>query len=138
VELALIARKAIVFVPIFLVCAVETVTALRVLAISHGFLPIAAAGGCVLSLAGLFMLYKFYSLRFFAVRFIFTEEPSLSANEMIRRSLAMTKGRGNLLAAIYLRLVPLYVLSILIIPLIFTPPIIGGCYAYAYRELKKG
>jgi hypothetical protein len=137
VELALIARKAIVFVPVFLVCVVETLTAMRVMSISHGFLPIAAAGGCVLSLAGLFMLYKFYALRFFAVRFIFTEEPSLSASEMIRRSLAMTKGKGNLLAAIFLRLIPYYIVSLLILPLICTPPIIGGCYAYAYRELKK-
>jgi hypothetical protein len=127
-----------VFVPVFLVCAVETFTALRVMSVTEGFLPSGAAGGCVLSLAGLYMLYKLYALRFFAVRIIFTEEPNLSAKEMIRRSLALTKGRGNLLAAVFLRLVPLYALSLFIIPLIFTPPIIGGCYAYTYRELKKG
>jgi hypothetical protein len=136
VEFALILRKGIVFVPVLLTCATELLLTYRVVSVSRGFLPIAATGGCVLSLIGLFMLYKVYALRYFAVRFIFTEEPGLSANDMIKRSLSMSKGKLNVLIALYLRLLPLKLACIFVFPLVFVPPIITNCYAYAYRDMK--
>jgi uncharacterized membrane protein len=109
---------------------------MNIIDFTAGLMPVLAGAGCTLSVFGLFMLYKVFSLRFFPARHIFAENPELPAKEIIARSLALTKGRSNDLASLYLRILPWYIFSLLILPALFVMPIATGCYSYCYKSLR--
>jgi uncharacterized membrane protein len=136
-ELALFAKKAPVFIPLVIVSAGEIFMTSIILNITDGFFSGAAVVGCVLSVFGLYMLYKVYALRFFPARYIFAENPELPAGEIIKRSLTLTKGKVNFVAGVFLRLLPLYISCLLVLPLTFVPPVCVSAYALIFRELRK-
>ncbi|MDR0987505.1 MAG: DUF975 family protein [Ruminococcus sp.] len=134
-EAYLTLRKLPVFLPIVVIVLTDVFLTVNIIAFTTGLMPIFAAGGCALSVFGLFMLYKVFALRFFPARHIFAENPDLPAKEIIAGSLALTKGKSNLLAGVYLRLLPWYIFSLLLLPALFVMPIATGVYSYLYKSL---
>ncbi|MDR0974087.1 MAG: hypothetical protein LBL80_00095 [Ruminococcus sp.] len=130
-------RRFPVLLPIAVVSGVNIYLTVNIIRFTSGLMPLFAAVGCLFSVFGLFILYKVYALRFFPARHIFAENPDLPAKEIISRSLALTKGKSNLLASMYLRLLPLYLLSLLILPALFVMPIAIGCYTYLYKSISQ-
>ncbi|MDR0904372.1 MAG: hypothetical protein LBM59_07045 [Ruminococcus sp.] len=135
-EFALTARKLPVFIPIAVISVMNIFLTVNIIDFTAGLMPVFAAAGCTLSVFGLFMLYKVYALRFFPARHIFVENPDIPANEIIARARAMTKGKSNLLAALYLRLLPMYMFSLLVLPALFVMPISISCYCYLYKSIS--
>jgi hypothetical protein len=130
-------RKLPVLLPLTAASVANIMLTLSVVRITDGLMPFFAVGGCVLSVFGMFMLYKVYALRFFPVRHIFVENPDIKPTYIVNRALFLTKGKVNLIAGVYVKLLPLYVLSLALLPALAVMPIASGVYSYLYNEIKS-
>jgi hypothetical protein len=137
-ECLLILYKLPVFLAVSAVIFIDAVLTINIMSFTEGLMPVFAAGGCALSVFGVFVLYKVYALRYFPVRHLFAENPDLSPFYILRTAKALTSGKTNLLADLYLRLLPLYVLSLAILPALAVLPLANGAYSYFYQTLRAG
>jgi hypothetical protein len=130
-------RKLPVLLPLTAASVVDIMLTLSVVRITDGLMPFFAAFGCLLSVFGMFMLYKVYALRFFPVRHIFVENPDIKPTYIVNRALFLTKGKVNLIAGVYVTLLPLYLLSLAILPALVVMPVASSVYSYLYNEIKS-
>jgi hypothetical protein len=130
-------RKLPVLLPLTAASVIDILLTLSVVGITDGLMPLFAVGGCLLSVFGMFMLYKVFALRFFPVRHIFVENPDIKPSYIVNRALYLTKGKVNFIAGVYVKLLPLYLLSIAILPALAVMPVASGVYSYLYNEIKS-
>jgi hypothetical protein len=130
-------RKLPVLLPLTAASAANIMLTFSVVGVTDGIMPLFAVAGCVLSVFGMFMLYKVYALRFFPARHIFVENPDIKPTYIVNRALYLTKGRVNLIAGVFMKLLPLYLLSLFILPALAVMPVASSVYSYLYEEIKS-
>lgn len=136
-EAYLLLRKLPVLIPVTAASVLNIMLTLSIIGVTDGIMPLFALMGCVLSVSGMLMLYKVFALRFFPARHIFVENPDIKPSYIVNRSLFLTKGKVNQIAAVYVKLIPLYILSLAILPALVVMPVAGGVYSYLYNDIRS-
>jgi hypothetical protein len=83
----------------------------------------------------LLLLYLVYSAKFLAVKYIYAAYGHLSVKEIFELSDKITAGKKNYIMGIFFRVIPFYILTLLIFPAIFTIPYIATVKAVIVHEL---
>lgn len=91
----------------------------------------------VLTVGGVLAIV-YYMMRFFLAPYLLFDRPDLTPKQCIASSISLTKGNQLDLAMMFLSLMPLYLCSVMVIPLVFVFPYLLMLCSVRSRELLNG
>jgi hypothetical protein len=131
-------RKAAVGVPIIIADGIIIYFTIRAVeVINGGVLAVIIIISAAVTTASLFLLYLIHSSRYIAVKYISTVYPKMTVKEIITFSDKITKGNKNQIMSVIIRVIPFYILTLLIFPAILTIPYIDTIKALLVKELAE-
>jgi hypothetical protein len=129
-------RKFAAGVPVLLTIAIIVYfTAQTVGILGEGPLTVFIIVSTVLTILSILFLYFVHTMRYIAVKYLDTLYKNMNGSQIVTFSVNLTKGKKNYIMSVYLRVIPFYILSLLIFPAMFTFPYIDTVKALIVKEL---
>jgi hypothetical protein len=129
-------KRAAVGLPILVSAILITYFTIRTIRIFEDrFITILVIISAAVTAISLLLIYLVYSAKFIAVKYIYAAYENLSINEIFELSDKITTGKKNYIMGLFFRVIPFYILSLLIFPAIFTIPYIDTVKAIVVYEL---
>jgi hypothetical protein len=134
----LFVKKAIVGVPIIIAALLISYFTIRTIRIfDDRYITVFVIVSAAVTAVSLLLLYIVYSAKFIAVKYIYAVFGNLSVKEIFELSDRITAGRKNYIMGVFFRVIPIYLLTLLIFPAIFTIPYIDTVKAIIVNELVE-
>jgi hypothetical protein len=129
-------RKIAAGTPVLITIAIILYfTAQTIGILGQGLLAAAIIISAVITISAVLFLYFIHTMRYIAVKYIDTLYKDMSGAQIVALSVNVTKGKKNYIMSVYLRVIPLYILSLLIFPAMLTFPYIDTVKALIVKEL---
>jgi hypothetical protein len=129
-------RKITVAIPVLITEAVVVYFTVQTVGIlGSGILSALIIFSAALTTVSLLILYSLHTVRFFAVNYINAIKEGLTVKQMIAISDKITRDKKNYILSVLIRVIPLYILTLLIFPAILTIPYIDTVRALTVKEL---
>jgi hypothetical protein len=131
-------RKIAAGVPVLITEAIIIYFTMQTIGIlGQGLLRIFIIISTAITVAAILFLYFLHSLRYIAVKYIGMLYKDLTPAQVIAFSVKLTRAKKNYIMSVFLRVIPFYILSLLIFPAMFTFPYIDTVKALIVKELTE-